>query len=75
MAAQYTENETFIRKDYTREGLPGDEYENSIFGHFDFSRSSLNEIRFLNCEIKSCNLALSSLSGTSFQDVRFSTAN
>jgi fluoroquinolone resistance protein len=71
MQAEYHQDKTFVKANYTDSPLSRAEYEDCRFVDCDFSNSDLAGTRFVNCEFQSCNLTLAKLTKTNFTDVQF----
>ncbi|HEX8279190.1 MAG TPA: pentapeptide repeat-containing protein, partial [Segetibacter sp.] len=71
MERTYFEDKAYDKIDFTKELLPGGEYDNCTFNSCDFSNADLSNISFSECEFAGCNLSMVKLVKTAFKDVKF----
>ena len=71
MEREYIEEKTFDKIDFTKNPLPGGEYEYCAFKDCDFSNSDLSGSLFMECEFESCNLSMTKLTNATFRDSTF----
>lgn len=64
-------NKIFEGNDFTREPLPGLEFDGCDFINCNFYRADLSSVKFLECRFSGCDLSLAKLGGTLMSDVRF----
>lgn len=64
-------DQTFDRKDFSKESFQKGDYEFCVFLNCNFSNVDLSKARFVECEFQGCNLSSVKLRGAAFQDVLF----
>jgi fluoroquinolone resistance protein len=65
------ESGIFTKSDYTKTGLPADEYEKSTFVNCVFSNADVSNIVFSECEFRGCDLSMARVIKTALKDVTF----